>query len=117
MNSSVGVLDFLKPKLVQESELRANVTGEQQFRVNHIVGIGTTSQQLATGTGRIIIKNTGTTALTLGQDREVANGNGHVLVASTGAGDGSGGEVDLFTHGPIYVISSGADGECSVLKQ
>lgn len=113
----MGTWDFLRPKLVTESEVRVSDNGAQQFQVNHVTNIGTTSQFLAHGTGRIIIHNTGTTALTLLQDREGLAGDGHPLKASTGLGDGSGGQVDLFTHGPIYVISSGAGGECSVLKQ
>lgn len=109
--------DLLIPKPVRESEVRESDNGAQQFQVIHIRGISTTTQFLAHGTGRIIIHNTGTTALTLLQDKEGIAGDGHPLKASTGLGDGSGGEVNLFTHGPIYVISSGAGGECSVLKQ
>jgi len=113
----VDLPDFFKPKLVQESELRANESGAQKFQVITTSGITTTSQYLATGSGRITIHNLGTTVITIGQSREVSDGDGHPLKASTGAGDGTGGEIKLFTWGPIYGISSASGGKVSILKE
>jgi len=113
----LGLLDILKPKLVQESELRANESGEQQFAVLIIKGIGTSAQFLSHLTGRVTLQNVGTTELTLLQDKEGVSGEGHVLKGGTGAGDGLGEKVTLFSHGPVYVISSGVGGICSVMKE
>jgi len=90
----------------------------QSFNTRHVPSIGTTAIKLTDSVGLVSVINTGTTTLTIGSEQStLVSGLGLPLNAGTVAGDGKGDLLEFNTSGPMYVISSGAGGSCTVIKE
>lgn len=65
---------------------------------------------------RVIIQNSVDQLVAVGPEG-VSMADGHVLAACTAPGDGTGGEVVLFTQDAVYAIAGGAAREVRVLVE